>query len=104
MSALSGFLIVFILALLGWRTTVIFNLLRNRDVDHAMCISHVSHYVGNEFAASVLRAAAEQYASPDGQHEAKVIANSREYRLDGPPIPSIWLNNRADALIEEVKP
>ena len=79
--------------------------LRGRDVNHAQCIAHVSHYVGNEFGAAVLRAAAEDYSSADGQHELKVIANSRDYRHGvSLSIPSIWLNNRADALIEEIKP
>lgn len=92
------------LLLVALRIDYVVRLLRNRDVDHAKCIAHVSHYVGNEFGAAVLRAAAEDYSSAEGQHELKVIANSRDYRHGvSLSIPSIWLNNRAAALLKEVK-
>lgn len=76
----------------------------NRGKSHAMCIAHVSHYVGNHFAAKVLKAAADDYASAEGQHEVKVIINGSSHQtLSENPIPSLWLHKRADRLVAEVE-
>lgn len=72
-------------------------------VQHARCLAHIAHYTGNEFAALVLRAAAEDYDRPKTQNEIQII--SREQWVEGGPrIPSIWMSNRADALQAEVQP
>lgn len=68
---------------------------------HAMCLAHIAHYVGNHFAAEVLKAAGEDYNSPQGQHDIAVIARE-QWAQGGPSVPSIWMFNRADALIVEV--
>lgn len=81
------------LAVIFWQGNLIYNLLRNRDVNHAKCIAHVSHYTGNQFAAQVLLAAAEDYTSPEGQHEVAVIAHRNQSSVE--PIPSLWMRARA---------
>jgi hypothetical protein len=74
-----------------------------QDINHAMCIAHLAHYVGNSFAAEVLKAAAEDYSSAEGQHELKVIVQSGQYVEGGLTVPSLWMVNRARALRDEVQ-
>lgn len=74
--------------------------LSDADVNHAHCIAHVAHYVGDSFAAQVLRVAAEDLDSTEGQTELRRIANS-EYRLGGASVASLWLTERADSLVFE---
>lgn len=61
--------------------------------EHAKCIAHVAHYVGNSFAASVLEAAAEEYDSVRGQHTLAVLRH--EPQPEGVSIPAHWLMDRA---------
>lgn len=75
---------------------------KTHKIDHAMCIAHVAHYVGNEFAASVLKAAAEDYNRPETQARLQILM--REWVDGGPLLPAIWMTNRAEALSEEVQP
>jgi hypothetical protein len=75
---------------------------RTEKINHAMCIAHVSHYVGNHFAADVLKAAAEAYDQPSTQTELQIIAN-QQYTPNGSRVPALWMVNRAEALIKEVE-
>lgn len=76
---------------------------KTHKIDHAMCIAHVAHYVGNEFAASVLKAAAEDYNRPETQARLQILM--REQWVEGGSLlPAIWMTNRAEALSKEVQP
>lgn len=97
-------LMILILALLVSIRMNVTGLVNERywhQVDHAKCIAHIAHYVGNHFAADVLRAAAEDYGTPAAQTELQIISR-KQWNQDGPRIPSIWMTNRADALEQEV--
>lgn len=64
--------------------------------DHAKCIAHIAHYVGNEFAAQVLVAAADDFGSMDGQANLRRLAVGWQ-EGDG-PVPALWLRDRADSI------
>lgn len=104
------FLIVIIVVLFGllvYSGVRIENLMHRHenDIDHAKCMAHVAHYVGNTFAAHVLRAAAEDYATPAEQHQLEVIIQqqwSTQGGVPNDPVPAIWMKERADALLTEV--
>jgi len=66
--------------------------------DHAKCIAHVAHYVGNEFAAQVLYAAAKDFDTMDGQAEVRTIAQTKWQEGD-PSVPALWMIDRADLLL-----
>ena len=61
---------------------------------HAKCLAHVAQFVGDEFAARVLDAAAEDWESADGLAEARSIANN-QYKPGGKSVPRLWLEQRA---------
>lgn len=96
-----GVLVVLILFLLG-----VVGLLYHRMTEaedelehmHAKCIAHIAEYVGNEYAAMVLRAAAHDWDSAEESNRLKVLARLR-YSAGGPGMPAIWLNDRADRLL-----
>lgn len=67
------------------------------EVVHAKCIAHIASYVGNEFAAQVLEAAAKDFDSVEGQADKSRIA-ATAWEKDGPSVPSIWLVERANNL------
>lgn len=68
--------------------------------DHAQCIAQVTEYTGNEFAARVLLAAAEDYNSGDGRVELALLR--RDWTgSDHDSIPAAWLRNRADRIREK---
>lgn len=69
------------------------------EKEHAKCIAHVAHYVGDEFAAMVLRAAAHDYDSAEEFGRLKVLARMK-YAQGGPSMPAIWLEDRANRLRE----
>lgn len=68
------------------------------DVDHAKCIGAVAAFVGDHYAAQVLRVAAEDYDSITEQDRAKRIADLR-YTSGGPSVPALWLHDRAERLL-----
>lgn len=73
--------------------------IRADKADHAKCVAHVAHYVGDAFAAQVLRLAASDMASVEGQTELRTISHSDRIRIgDGQVIAALWLEDRADAL------
>ena len=57
----------------------------------------VMKFVGDEWAAQVLEVAADDYESPQGHADIDRISRLI-YKADGPPVPSIWLRERADKL------
>lgn len=67
------------------------------DKAHAKCIAHIAHYVGDEYAAMVLSAAAHDYDSAEEFNHLKVLARMK-YQAGGPSMPAIWLRDRADHL------
>jgi hypothetical protein len=98
-------LLVVIAAMFGfllWQNRIVESLLRNRDIDHAKCMSHIAHYTGNQFAAMVLTSAADDYASAQGQYEVDVIIQSGAFS-DNEPIPAVWMRGRASDLLNEIR-
>lgn len=55
------------------------------------------HYVGNTFAAHVLRAAAEDLDSTEGRTTIRRIQAS-EFKIGGPSVGNLWLHDRADSI------
>lgn len=70
---------------------------QGHDTDHAKCIAGVMAFVGDEFAAQILTVAAADYASVDSHQDRERIGRLR-YVQGGPPIPSIWMEERAERL------
>lgn len=70
-----------------------------RDAEHAKCIGAVMAFVGDEFAANVLRVAAQDF---DSVNEMTRLAQIRtqQFILDGPSVPALWLFDRANRLTE----
>ena len=66
--------------------------------DHAKCIAHVAHYVGNQHAALVLRDAAKDYDSVKGQAEAEHLMENPNWRSGSHSLPALWLEQRADQI------
>lgn len=64
------------------------------DNEHAKCMGAVMRYVGNEWAAQVLDIAAEDYASATSHADLERIRRVK-WHQEGPPIPTIWLQERA---------
>lgn len=58
------------------------------------------HYVGDVFAANVLRAAAEDLDSVEGQTTMNRIGNT-QFKIGGPSLGNLWLHDRADALLDK---
>lgn len=73
------------------------DLLQAKDVEHTKCMGAVMAFVGDEFAAQVLTVAADDYASVDSHGDRDRIARL-QYQPGGPPIPTLWLHERADRL------
>lgn len=71
------------------------------DQNHAKCLAMVGAFVGDRFAAQVLMAAAEHYDGMDGQAELRRIVNS-VWVEGGPSIPSLWLRDRAEMILEKM--
>lgn len=72
---------------------------RKTQVDHAHCVAHVAHYVGDHFAAQVLRLAAEDLDSVEGQTELRTLSRGTGYSpLGGKSLMRLWLEDRAEAL------
>lgn len=67
------------------------------DTEHSKCMAAVMKYVGDEFAAQVLTVAADDYASASNHAELDRISRLY-YQPDGPPVPTLWLHERADRL------
>lgn len=81
----------------------IFDLMDEREEDndhtHAKCLSMVAAFIGDEFAAQVLNAAATDYDTAEGQAQLAVMRD-RVWVHDGPSMPSLWLRNRAEMILE----
>lgn len=67
------------------------------DTEHVKCMAAVMAFVGDEYAAQVLAVAADDYASVESDADLDRIKRLL-WRQDGPPVPSIWLHERADRL------
>jgi len=67
------------------------------DTDHAKCMAGVMAFIGNEWAAQILEIAANDYASVDSHQDRDRIGRLL-YKPGGPPIPSLWLRERATRL------
>lgn len=70
--------------------------LSEQEAEHGKCLAGVMMFVGDSFAANVLRAAAEDYDASASQFRIRQMA--REYDPDGLSIPAMWLLERADSL------
>lgn len=73
---------------------------RREEINHAFCISHIAHYVGDAFAEQILRLAAEDFDSVEGQTQLRTIMHN-DYKMDGPSGINLWLHARADSLVHE---
>lgn len=69
----------------------------NGDREHAKCIAHITQYMGDEYAAMVLKAAAHDWDSAEEASRLKVLARLK-HKQGGPSMPAIWLNDRAERL------
>jgi len=67
-----------------------------KDTEHAKCMAAIMKYVGDEWAAAVLEGAAADYDSVESQRDLDRIR--RLWRQDGPSIPNIWMQERADRI------
>lgn len=65
---------------------------------HAKCIAHVASFVGNQFAADVLEAAAHDFDSLEEKGNMKALARMK-FTADGPSMPAIWLHDRANRIL-----
>lgn len=97
MIVLNAVLLVIIVALIAACSGLYWRAQGNGDRAHAKCVAHIAHYVGDEFAASVLVQAAHDYDSVEEHSRMKVLARLR-YQNNGPSMPAIWLLDRADRL------
>lgn len=68
-------------------------------VEHSKCMALIASFVGDSFAAQVLRVAADDYDSADEIHRKKVLA--QDYVEHGPSLPSMWLRDRAANILPE---
>lgn len=64
--------------------------------DHAKCTALVAAFVGNEFAVSVLTAAAEDYDSIEGQADLRRL--SLNWNPEDVPVPVLWMRERAERI------
>lgn len=64
---------------------------------------NTAHYVGDMFAARVLRAAADDLDSAEGQAELRRLS-ATEYKVGGPSIGNLWLHDRADSILPHPDP
>lgn len=64
------------------------------DTEHTKCMGAVMRFVGNEWAAQVLDVAASDYASATSHSDIDRIQRL-VYKPGGPPVPAIWLAERA---------
>jgi hypothetical protein len=65
--------------------------------EHAKCMSMVAAFVGDEFAARVLEAAANDWDSAEEMGNLKMLARE-EYKPGGPSMPAIWMRKRGESL------
>lgn len=72
-----------------------------KDTDHAKCIGAVAGFVGDTFAAKVLRLAADDYDSGEGQARLRELVHQGFLPESGPSLPSLWLYDRADNLVAD---
>lgn len=80
---------------------ILHRLLRSEDqTDHAKCMALITAFVGDRFAAQVLRAAARDWDSVEAQPDIRRIANEK-YRVGGPSMPYLWMIDRAEKLEAE---
>lgn len=71
--------------------------IRDARVEHAKCIAHIAHYVGDAFAESVLKAAADDYDSPSGKRTLSALSRERQTNEER-SLPAVWLIDRAQSL------
>lgn len=86
-----------VVVLFGVGFMLVVHRLAIEQAKHAKCIAHVSEYVGDRFAAQVLRAAAEDYSSTRNIPVLRTMAREGRKRMDL-SLPSEWLMDRADML------
>lgn len=67
------------------------------DREHAKCIGAVMKFIGDEYAAQVLTVAADDYASAEAHNDLDRISRL-VYSPGGPPVPALWLYERAERL------
>jgi hypothetical protein len=71
--------------------------------EHAKCLSMVGAFVGDEFAARVLTAAADDYDTAEGQASVQRLIHT-VWAPDGPSMPSLWLRDRAETILSKTHP
>lgn len=102
-------LAAYIIAIVGWWRMSRHNrrLERERRFEqgrkHSMCIAHVSHYVGDKYAAEVLHAAAEDWDSVQNVSTIERMGRERAHqsiteREERGSIVTQWLHSRAEAM------
>ncbi len=67
---------------------------------HRRCVNRVVEATSTDHAVRVLREAAADWEDPVVQGHMVLLAQ-KKYRVGGPSMPSIWLNDRADKIEEE---
>lgn len=67
------------------------------DAGHAKCMGAVMKFVGDEWAAQVLDVAAADYESAMNHDQLDRIKRV-QWTPGGPPVPSIWMRQRASRL------
>lgn len=97
-------MLAFLLYLNYWHqqdyAEAMFSMAEDAEVDHAKCMALVAAFVGDEFAAQVLMAAAEDYDTAEGQ-SILVTLSRQVWAADGPSTPSLWLRDRAETILSK---
>lgn len=73
------------------------------DANHAKCIAHIADVVSKRVVAMALRDLAVRWESVE--EKANLQRLGREvYKIGGPSMPTIWLNQQADLLDPPTEP
>lgn len=67
------------------------------DAEHSRCMAAVMKFIGDEWAAQILEVAAADYANAENHAELDRIGRL-VYKPGGLPVPSLWMQERADRL------
>lgn len=85
------------LALTQWRVNRLETEVRfARAKSHAVCIMQMRDVIGLAHEAAVLRRAAEDFDSPE--EVSRLIVLRRNFRENGPSVPSMWLTDQAQRI------
>lgn len=102
LNALITLLALVVVAYSTWATTMVRSLrsqLRDEQegrVEDSRNRSTVEYLLSRHHTANALRNAAENWDTPDGQHDLRIL--SRQYVTGGPSVGAMWLSKMADDL------